>query len=417
VLERDVAWETYRWVRCRTEDLAAPLAPEDQVVQPMPDASPTKWHLAHTSWFFEEFLLSSFLESYRPFHPLFGYLFNSYYEAAGPHQPRPLRGLLSRPTVAETLCYRGHVDAAMADLIGNTAAWNRAGPLVELGLHHEQQHQELILTDIMYMLSCNPLRPAYHAIEDDEGPAAGASSTWIAFPGGVTAIGDAGSGFAFDNERPRHPVLVPPFRLASRPVTNREFVTFIDDGGYREPRHWLSEGWDAVREHGWRAPLYWEPAPDGGWLAFTLAGLRPLEPAAPVCHVSFFEAAAYAAWAGARLPTEAEWEVAAATLPADEMTAFDGVRLEPRPALRGPGLAQMFGAVWQWTASPYTPYPGFRPAAGAVGEYNGKFMINQIVLRGSSCVTPPRHIRPTYRNFFPPAARWQFTGLRLALDS
>lgn len=418
--ERGAVLDRYRRIRRWTEALAEPLQPEDQVVQAMPDASPTKWHLGHTSWFFETFLLQSFLPGYAAFHPLFGYLFNSYYEAAGPRQPRPQRGLLTRPTVAETARYRAHVDAAMAELISiaGPGTWSRAAPLIELGLNHEQQHQELILTDIKYAFSCNPLRPAYRQAEPPPGGEAPALD-WIDFRGGVVRIGHDGAGFAFDNEGPRHEVLLRPFRLASRPVTNGEYLRFVEDGGYGDPRHWLSDGWTAVRAEGWRAPLYWEGGGDGGWRLFTLAGMRDLDPAGPVCHLSHYEAAAYAAWAGKRLPTEAEWEVAASGLNPEEGDFAEGGEPEPRPIRKTPvpALMQIFGGVWEWTASPYTAYPGFRPAEGAVGEYNGKFMVNQMVLRGGSCATPPGHVRATYRNFFYPGARWQFSGLRLAEDA
>jgi ergothioneine biosynthesis protein EgtB len=393
VAERLAALDEYRRVRQWTTALAEPLTPEDQVVQPMPDASPTKWHLAHATWFFETFLLLPFAADYRCYHPLFGTLFNSYYEAAGPRHPRPERGHLSRPTVAETMRYRDAVDRAMETLMAAAPDWRRIDPLLRLGLHHEQQHQELILTDIKYTLFCNPLRPAYGATAAAP-QALAPHSGWAEFPGGIVAIGHASEGFAFDNEGPRHEVLLRPFRLATRPVTSGEYLEFMADGGYREPRHWLSDGWAAVQQHGWQAPLYWEQTAGGAWHAFTLSGMQRLDPAAPVSHVSFYEAAAYAAWAGKRLPTEAEWEAAAVS----------------------PGTAGGFGQVWEWTASPYVPYPGYRPAAGAIGEYNGKFMVNQMVLRGGSCATPAGHIRPTYRNFFYPSARWQFSGLRLAED-
>lgn len=381
--------------RAHTRKLAAPLSEEDACVQSMPDASPAKWHLAHTTWFFETLVLKPHLPGYREYDPAYAYLFNSYYEALGPRHPRPKRGLLTRPGLSDVLAYRAHVDAALESLQQNAAAWQAAAALIELGLHHEQQHQELLLTDIKHLFSCNPLKPAYappapHALRDPP------SLRWIACPGGRVEIGmKDGEGFAFDNETPRHALLLRPYRLASRPVTCGEYADFIADGGYRRPDFWLSDGWATVQAEGWQAPLYWQADETARWQVFTLNGLLPLDPAEPVCHISFFEAAAYATWAGKRLPTEAEWEAAA----------------------DNPGLEQMFGTVWQWTRSSYDPYPGFRPLAGAVGEYNGKFMVGQIVLRGGSRATPPGHIRASYRNFFPPAARWQFSGIRLAEDS
>lgn len=402
----------YRAVRRATEALAEPLGPEDQMVQSMPDASPTKWHRAHTTWFFETFVLSRFAPGYRPFDTDFAYLFNSYYEAVGPRHPRPARGLLTRPTVVEVGRYRAHVDAAMAALL--TAAPAAALPLVELGLHHEQQHQELLLTDIKHAFAQNPTDPAYTAAPPapHTGPAPGdlPPVDWIDIEGGIVGIGHGGQGFAFDNEGPWHRALVPDFRIASRPVTVGEYLAFVEDGGYRQAQHWMSEGWAIVQARGWEAPAYWRR--DGrDWSAYTLHGRRPLSPAEPVCHVSWYEAAAYAAWAGRRLPTEFEWETAAAAVGQADL-AIDIPRPHPRPV--GHGFVQ---DVWEWTASAYLPYPGFRPAAGAVGEYNGKFMMNQMVLRGRSCATAPGHERPTYRNFFPPDARWQFSGFRLAEDA
>jgi ergothioneine biosynthesis protein EgtB len=413
----------YQEVRGFTETLCAPLAVEDYVIQSMPDASPAKWHLAHTSWFFETFFLIPELPGYRPFHPRFGYLFNSYYNAVGERHSRPHRGLLSRPTVEEVYRYRSHVDHAMRELLsaGNAGTPARLAPLIELGLHHEQQHQELILTDIKHALSCNPLRPVY---QESSGQwsvvsgqdAAGSALGWHDYPEGLYWIGHEGPGFAFDNETPRHRVFLQPFQLANRLVTNEEYLAFIEDGGYTRPELWLSDGWNAVNAHGWNAPLYWEQQ-DGQWWQFTLAGMRPVEEAEPVCHVSFYEADAYARWAGARLPREAEWEVAGAAAPREGNLVESG---RPHPAPAGPAAAetprQLFGDVWEWTSSPYTPYSGFRPLEGALGEYNGKFMCNQMVLRGGSCATALSHIRPTYRNFFPPDARWQFAGLRLARD-
>lgn len=402
-----------RETSCR---LAAPLSPEDQTVQSMPDASPTKWHLAHASWFFETFLLQPHLAGYQPFDPQFGYLFNSYYEAVGARHPRPERGLLSRPGVGEIMRYRAHVDAAMARLLAEAppAKWREVEPLLDLGLNHEQQHQELILMDIKHAFSVNPLLPAYHQprplAEHDALPL-----DFIDLPGGLHEIGHAGGGFAFDNEGPRHKVWLEPFRLANRLVTCGEYLAFMDDGGYRRPELWLSEGWATVSREGWRAPLYWHEA-EGGWRIFTLAGLRRLADAEPVCHVSYFEADAFARWAGKRLPSEAEWEVASVDVPLAGNLAGAGL-FHPAPAPRGRGFLQMIGDVWEWTRSPYAPYPRYRPAAGAIGEYNGKFMANQMVLRGGAAVTPEEHLRTTYRNFFPLAARWAFAGLRLAEDA
>ncbi len=400
-------------VRALTERLAAPLTPEDQTVQSMPDASPTKWHLAHTTWFFETFVLKPHVRSYRVFDPAYEYLFNSYYEAVGPRHPRIQRGLISRPGVEEILRYRHHVTAAMAALIedGVPEAWSA---LLELGLHHEQQHQELLLMDAKHMLSLNPLRPAYGAA-----PAAAAEGRialgWREFEGGLVEIGCDDAGFAFDNEGPRHRVWLDPHALATRLTTCGEFAAFIEDGGYRRPEFWLSAGWECVTQRGWQAPLYWEKDGRGAWQVFTLAGLRPLRDDEPICHVSFYEAAAFAKWCGKRLPREGEWEMATADADDRRCNLLDSGRLHPAPA-PSPGLTQMIGDVWEWTASPYSPYPGYREPAGAIGEYNGKFMANQMVLRGGCAVTPSGHVRPTYRNFFPPDARWMFGGIRLAED-
>jgi len=385
----------------------------------MDDVSPTKWHLAHTSWFFEEFLLGKELADYRPFHPGFGYLFNSYYQQVGAMHPRPRRGLLSRPTVDEVLRYRSHVDEGMGRLLAGASpvTRKRLDPVVELGLQHEEQHQELILTDIKHVLSCNPLRPAYRE-SPPPSESTPAEAGWVAFEGGLVEVGHEGPGFAFDNEFPRHKAWLEPFRLASRLVTNAEYLEFLQDGGYARPEFWLSDGWETVRREGWQAPLYWNRS-SAGWEIFTLSGMRPLDPSAPVCHVSFFEADAFARWKGCRLPTEAEWECAAAERPVEGDFRESGF-LHPRPTRGRDGEAspaQLYGDVWEWTASPYSPYPGYRPASGAIGEYNGKFMCNQFVLRGGSCVTPSDHVRATYRNFFYPHCRWQFMGLRLAADA
>ncbi|HXP30441.1 MAG TPA: ergothioneine biosynthesis protein EgtB [Stellaceae bacterium] len=409
----------YAMVRQRTEALAVALSPEDQGLQSMPDASPTKWHRAHTTWFFETFVLVPHLPGYRPFDPDYGYLFNSYYEAVGPRHPRPQRGMLSRPGVGDIARYRAHVDAAMERLSVAAAgpSWQAASALIELGLNHEEQHQELILMDIKHALSLNPLLPAYAPARPSPARAASALE-FVEFPGGLREIGHGGAGFAFDNESPRHKVWLAPFRLASRLVTVGEYLAFIADDGYRRAELWLSDGWATVRQEGWTAPLYWR-ATGQGWTIFTLAGARPLDLAEPVCHVSYYEAEAFARWAGKRLPTEAEWEIAAV----EAGVALDGNLMDrgiyhPQPAEPGAaGLAQMVGDVWEWTQSPYSPYPGYRPAAGAVGEYNGKFMVNQMVLRGGAAVTPPGHVRLSYRNFFPPAARWPFGGIRLAEDA
>jgi ergothioneine biosynthesis protein EgtB len=420
-------------VRAESEALASRLTPEDQSIQSMPDVSPTKWHLAHTTWFFETFILGRFDPAYRVFDPAFHYLFNSYYEAEGPRHPRPQRGMLSRPSCADVAAYRDHVGAAMTRLIASAPddLWREAAPLIELGLQHEQQHQELILMDIKHVFSLNPLLPAYQPPRRLASLEA-APLSWIEISGGLRQIGHAAAAFAFDNETPRHRAWLDPFRLASRPVTCGEFNEFIAAGGYREPEFWLSEGWATVQREGWEAPLYWR-AGEGGWRIFTLSGEKRLEEAEPVVHVSYYEADAYAKWAGKRLPTEAEWEVAAQGM-LDQGGPLagnlgDSRRYHPSPDGDGPNgvgegvgegvgrLRQLIGDVWEWTASPYTPYPRFRAVSGAIGEYNGKFMSNQMVLRGGAAVTPAGHIRATYRNFFPPSARWAFSGLRLAEDA
>jgi ergothioneine biosynthesis protein EgtB len=408
--------ERYASIRAASMTIAAPLSDEDCAIQSMPDGSPVKWHLAHTSWFFETFVLEPAVSAYRAFDPAFRTLFNSYYNAVGDKHPRPQRGLISRPSRAEVVAYRRHVDAGMHALLQRPEAITDAvAALFTLGLNHEQQHQELMLTDVLHMLSCNPLEPAYSRAEASHTGAAPALR-WAEYDAALVEIGHEGAGFAFDNEAPRHRQYLHRYALASRPVTNGEYLGFIADGGYRRPELWLSEGWDWVNANRIEAPSYWR-RDGGGWRQFTLHGSRALELAAPVCHASLFEADAYARWAGARLPTEAEWETAAAPCPIDG-NLIDSGALRPLPAIdRGAALMQLFGDVWEWTQSAYAPYPGYRPAAGAIGEYNGKFMANQYVLRGGSFATARSHIRATYRNFFPAIARWQFTGFRLARDA
>jgi len=390
-------WRRYRDVRSRTQALADPLSPEDCALQSMPDASPVKWHLAHTTWFFETFVVAPHAAGYRPFDPAFRVLFNSYYNGIGEQHPRPERGLLSRPSLDDVLAYRAHVDAAMRDCCDAARTDAGLAAVIDLGLAHEEQHQELVLTDVLHLLSRNPLAPAYDPART---PAAHPERelAWIRYRGGLAQIGHAGDGFAFDNEMPRHRVFLESFAVASRPVTNAEYAAFVDDDGYRQAELWLSLGFEAATSRNWRAPLYWVRVADR-WRAFTLHGLGDLDPHAPVTHISYFEADAYARWAGARLPTEFEWE-AVASRTSD-----------------GSGASALApGDVWEWTSSSYAAYPGFRPARGAIGEYNGKFMCNQYVLRGGSSATAPGHARITYRNFFPPDARWQFSGIRLARD-
>jgi ergothioneine biosynthesis protein EgtB len=380
----------------------------------MPDASPVKWHLAHTTWFFETFVLERQDARRKPFNPAFRVLFNSYYNGVGERHPRPQRGLLSRPSLAEVLDYRDAIEHEVLEALQAGRLDAQAQALVELGIHHEQQHQELILTDVKHMLSCNPLKPVYRKPWPLTAVAA-RRMEWVRFDEGIDEIGHDGRGFAFDNEGPRHRVFHEAFALATRPVTHGDFAAFIQDRGYQRPELWLSAGWDCVVQRGWEAPLYWQKI-EGAWHTFTLHGMAPIEENTPVCHVSFFEADAFARWAGARLPTEAEWEIAARTSPIEGNFLESGA-LHPlalREAPRDGALAQIFGDVWEWTRSDYAPYPGFAPAPGAVGEYNGKFMANQYVLRGGSCATPASHIRATYRNFFPADARWQFSGVRLA---
>jgi ergothioneine biosynthesis protein EgtB len=407
--------ERFQAVRLGTEALAAPLSAEDCALQSMPDASPVKWHLAHVSWFFDTFVLADYAPQYTMFDPAYRTLFNSYYNAVGDRHPRAERGLLSRPDLGEVMAFRAHVDREIQRLLTQPAP-AAALALIELGIQHEQQHQELILTDVKHLLSRNPQRPVYHG----RWPLAAVQPlpmSWHPYAGGLVSLGHAGDRFAFDNETPAHHAFVAPFELASRPVTHGEFAEFIADGGYRRPELWLSLGWEAVVARGWQAPLYWERDGDA-WRTFTLHGMVDIDAHTPVCHLSFFEAEAFARWAGARLPTEFEWELAARDQPMVG-NFLDSGALHPLPLDGGndaTGPAQMFGDIWEWTRSDYAPYPGYRPAEGAVGEYNGKFMCNQYVLRGGSCATPASHIRATYRNFFPPDARWQFSGVRLARD-
>jgi len=401
----------YARVRRLSESLVAPLSDADASVQSMPDASPAKWHLAHTCWFFETFVLRDHIAGYALFDDRFPFLFNSYYEAEGSRHARDRRGMITRPSLAEVLAYRAHVDAALLAALADLP--EAARELVALGCHHEEQHQELLLTDLLHLMAQNPVEPAVWPGQPKVPVAMPGPIGWLEHPGGVVEIGHEGAGFAFDNEAPRHQTLLAPHALADRTVTNGEWAAFIADGGYAEPRHWLADGWAWVKANNIVAPLYWEER-DGGWTRFGLDGRRAIDPAAPVTHVSFYEADAYAAGAGARLPTEAEWEVHAAPFDPAGGNQLDAAGpVEPRPATEGHAL---FGDVWEWTGSAYRPYPGFRAVEGAVGEYNGKFMSGQSILRGGSCATPRGHARASYRNFFYPHQRWQFTGVRLARD-
>ena len=407
----------YQAVRGVTTRLCQTLTAEDCAAQSMPDASPAKWHLAHTAWFFETFVLRREDPDHRVFHPRFEFLFNSYYNSVGAQFSRPHRGLLTRPSLEEVGRYRAHVDSAMTALLDEPGRLSKAAiDVVELGLNHEQQHQELLLTDIKHLLAQNPLAPVYRATKQPESVPI-RKLAWHEYQAGLVEIGHAGPSFAFDNESPRHRVHLEPHALASRPIRNGEFAAFIEEGGYQRPELWLAEGFAKSQEQGWRSPLYWTRQHDKWW-TFTLAGLQPLRMEEPVCHVSLFEADAFARWARCRLPTEAEWEHAAAQLPIEGNFLEEG-RFHPEAAHSSSvrdGPLQLFGDVWEWTSSAYHAYPGYAPAAGALGEYNGKFMSSQMVLRGGSCVTPRSHLRATYRNFFPPDARWQFSGFRLARD-
>jgi ergothioneine biosynthesis protein EgtB len=424
---------TFDRVRSQTLALCRPLEVEDYGLQSMPEASPPKWHIAHTTWFFETFLLAQADPRYRPFHDAFGYLFNSYYETVGRMHPRPQRGILTRPTLAAVRAYREAVDRRVTALLGAGALSNDELSVVELGLHHEQQHQELILTDIKHGFWSNPLRPAYRPSLPKPLTGSTPALEWVDVPGGVARVGHVGEGFAFDNETPSHRVFIEPFALASRLITCGEYLEFMADGGYERPELWLSEGWEAVRSLGWIAPLYWERAVTGApWSIFTLEGMRDLDPNEPVVHLSYFEADAYARWTGFRLPIEAEWEVACRDRPVTgNFLESDALHVAPpigsqerndaataagTTSNRAPILSQAYGDAWEWTSSAYAPYRGYRVPAGALGEYNGKFMSGQMVLRGGSCASPRSHLRPTYRNFFPPHARWQFSGIRLARD-
>lgn len=405
----------YDLVRAASESFCAPLSPEDATPQSMTDASPVKWHLAHTTWFFETLVLEQAIPGYEPLQAEFRVLFNSYYHSIGEQGSRPQRGLITRPGMAEVYQYRAHVDRHMRDLFDDASRiTDDLARAIAVGLNHEQQHQELMVTDFKHLLSHNPLRPAYHdATGDSETKLEPVS--WHAFDEGLRWIGHDGEGFAYDSETPRHREFLDAFELASRPATNAEYLEFIGDGGYGQPLLWLSNGWASLQEQGWTAPLYWEPREDD-WATFTLAGMQPIRPREPVTHLSYYEADAYARWAGARLPTEAEWETAA-TGTAIEGNFVESGRLHPAPAGGNTGLMQLFGDVWEWTRSPYVLYPGYSAPAGPLGEYNGKFACDQWVLRGGSCATPRSHMRASYRNFFPAGSRWQFSGVRLARDA
>ena len=417
-LSRDSLLKSYKKVRAFSHKLAKPLSNEDYVVQSMPDVSPTKWHLAHTSWFFEAFVLSKTINKYRSLHPQYNFLFNSYYVQVGERHSRPKRGLISRPTVDEVYEYRNYVDKNMLKLFKNLddKKYAKIAEVIEIGIHHEQQHQELIVTDIKHVLSENPLFPVYKKSPENKKKSEKSKYSWIEFEGGIHSIGNEGDSFGYDNEFPVHKTYVEPFSLASRLVTNGEYLEFIKDSGYSKPELWLSDGWNTVSLNNWSAPLYWIRE-GSNWKQFTLGGLKKIDPNQPVCHLSFYEAEAFSRWAGARLPSEFEWEIASIGQKT-EGNFVDNGNFQPVAAKNTKGaLNQMYGDVWEWTRSPYSPYPGYNPPPGALGEYNGKFMCNQMVLRGGSCATSKSHIRNSYRNFFPPDARWQFMGLRLAKDA
>ena len=411
--DSDALIARYDQVRAHTERLAAPLSPEDQTVQSMPDVSPTKWHRAHVTWFFETFLLAEAEPEVPAFQDQYWFLFNSYYEGVGPRYQRSMRGVITRPGAHDVGVYRRHVDERVVDLVSrlDDGTLHKLAPTLELGFHHEQQHQELLLMDIKHVLSLNPLRPVYAGAPVPSGTSGPGPLGWVPFEGGLVEVGHEGEGFCYDNELPLHATFLQPYRLADRLVTNGEWLAFMADGGYRRHELWLSDGWGRVQAEGWEAPLYWTRE-DDGWVEHTLHGTHPVDPALPVCHVSHYEADAYATWAGKRLPTEAEWEHAARVSGAREPDLI-GLHPTAAPAATG-GLRQLLGDCWEWTASSYLPYPGFRPAPGAIGEYNGKFMSGQMVLRGGCALTPPGHTRSSYRNFYPPGARWPVTGVRLA---
>jgi len=415
---REKLSEDYKKVRKLSHKLAEPLSTEDYVVQSMPDVSPTKWHLAHTSWFFEAFVLSKVFSKYESLHPQYNFLFNSYYVQIGERHSRPQRGLISRPTVDEVYDYRAYVDKSMNNVFNklDVKKFDEIAPVIEIGLHHEQQHQELIITDIKHVLSQNPLYPLYKKRKNRSKKINSGRISWIDFEGGIYEIGNKGHKFGYDNEFPRHKTYIEPFSLSSRLVTNREYLEFINDDAYSKAELWLSDGWNVVSTNSWKAPMYWE-LKDGKWHNFTLHGLTEIRPDEPVCHISFYEADAFSRWAGARLPNEFEWEIASEKLKVNG-NFVDNKNFHPVPLENGDGnLNQMYGDVWEWTRSPYSPYPGYEAPPGALGEYNGKFMCNQMVLRGGSCATSKSHIRNSYRNFFPPDARWQFMGIRLAKDA
>jgi ergothioneine biosynthesis protein EgtB len=425
MLSKNEIIKYFQRVRKVSEEICEPLVIEDYVVQPIEDVSPPKWHLGHTTWFYEAMFLDRYLKNYQPFHPKYFYLFNSYYRSLGDRWERPKRGVLSRPTVEDVYKYRRAIDERMMDLTDKIREneWKGFSELLVLALNHEQQHQELLLTDIKYILATNPLFPVYQNSKTQNKNGGGIESDFVEFESGVYEIGFKGDGFCYDNEQPDHKMYLDKFKLQNRLVTNAEYLEFMEAGGYKDFRFWLSDGWDAVQKYGWQAPLHWGKI-DGGWYEMTLNGLRKIVPEAPVCHVSYFEAEAYASWARKRLPSEAEWEVTARLVGAQPEQGnfyddknFHPVPVDPKKQNNSKGVFQMLGDVWEWTGSGYLPYPGYKQAEGALGEYNGKFMVNQMVLRGGSCATSRDHARITYRNFFQPDKRWQFTGFRLAEEA